>query len=292
MSRNASARLLAKRSLVAAAFLVGLALLLRLNYILFTFVIAYVVLVPVSQRWTFARNWGPFLIGVYVFNATRGWIYTDIIARGRPVFGAYAIAADRALLGGHVAPEVLQWVRATPLDWMAFALHATHFCFFLLFTIVTWRHDHAAGRWVQRALMVVFACGLAGYYFVPTIPPWMAAEQGALAPIQHVAMRLYSLVLTQGQVRLVDTNPVAAMPSIHVAFPVACAMIGWHTYGRRAGLLLWIYAGAQSLGVMYLGEHYAVDVLAGLAIGVGSALATRRRQPLSVDAGHPRETAT
>jgi membrane-associated phospholipid phosphatase len=77
-----------------------------------------------------------------------------------------------------------------------------------------------------------------------------------------------------------DTNPVAAMPSLHAAFPTACALVGWRAYGKRIGAVLFLYAGSMMVSVVYLGEHYGVDVLAGILTATFSAWAARRQSPL------------
>ena len=58
-------------------------------------------------------------------------------------------------------------------------------------------------------------------------------------------------------------NPLAAMPSLHFATSVTAAHVLSDT-GRVAGALGWTYAATLGLALVYLGEHYVVDLLAGL----------------------------
>jgi hypothetical protein len=46
---------------------------------------------------------------------------------------------------------------------------------------------------------------------------------------------------------------------------------------RALGAAGWVYVGAAAFAVVYLGEHYLVDVLAGLAV----AQLVRRAEPLA-----------
>ena len=49
--------------------------------------------------------------------------------------------------------------------------------------------------------------------------------------------------------------------------------VGWVRWG------LWTVAIAQSIGIVYLGEHYLFDALSGLALAVVAAMIARRLVP-------------
>src|SRR5450432_649794 len=76
------------------------------------------------------------------------------------------------------------------------------------------------------------------------------------------------------------------MPCIHAAFPVLVWLVLWRLWPRW-GWVSVIYPIAMSVAVIYAGEHYLVDVLAGwlyaaVAFGLtwwtfGRAVATRER---------------
>jgi membrane-associated phospholipid phosphatase len=63
-------------------------------------------------------------------------------------------------------------------------------------------------------------------------------------------------------------NPLAAMPSLHFATSVQAARVLSET-GQVAGILGWAYTGTLGLALVYLGEHYVVDLMAGLALAEG-----------------------
>jgi hypothetical protein len=60
-------------------------------------------------------------------------------------------------------------------------------------------------------------------------------------------------------------NPLAAMPSLHFATSVMAAQLLAET-GPVAGTLGWAYASTLGLALVYLGEHYAIDLIAGAAL--------------------------
>jgi membrane-associated phospholipid phosphatase len=75
-------------------------------------------------------------------------------------------------------------------------------------------------------------------------------------------------------------NPLAAMPSLHFATSVTAAHVLADT-GRVAGVLGWTYAITLGTALVYLGEHYVVDLAAGLALAEGIRFATPRVAPFA-----------
>jgi membrane-associated phospholipid phosphatase len=69
-------------------------------------------------------------------------------------------------------------------------------------------------------------------------------------------------------------NPFAAMPSLHFGTSVMAARI-LSQVGPRHAALAWLYAGTLGFGLVYLGEHYVIDLLAGLALAEGIWRASR-----------------
>ena len=87
-------------------------------------------------------------------------------------------------------------------------------------------------------------------------------------------------------------NPLAAMPSLHFATSVNAAHL-LAEVGPVEGAIGWTYALTLGLALVYLGEHYVVDLLAGLALteGVralapvaGAAARARRRVVQAIEA--------
>jgi membrane-associated phospholipid phosphatase len=63
-------------------------------------------------------------------------------------------------------------------------------------------------------------------------------------------------------------NPLAAMPSLHFATSLMAALL-LAEVGPIAGALGFAYAATLGFALVYLGEHYVVDLLAGAALTVG-----------------------
>jgi membrane-associated phospholipid phosphatase len=68
--------------------------------------------------------------------------------------------------------------------------------------------------------------------------------------------------------RLGDPNPTASLPSLHFAVTFALYLYG-RAHGRAGALLGGAYSVAMGLALVYLGEHYVVDLLFGGAVALG-----------------------
>jgi membrane-associated phospholipid phosphatase len=133
---------------------------------------------------------------------------------------------------------------------------------------------------VQMA--AVFDVGLLGYWLLPTAPPWWAGGNGHMPHVRRIMVETGERVWGRRWKPLYDslgTNPFAAMPSLHFATSVMAAHVLGDT-GPVAGTLGWIYAGTLGFALVYLGEHYVADLIAGLALAEG----VRRAAPSAAPA--------
>jgi hypothetical protein len=134
-------------------------------------------------------------------------------------------------------------------------------------------------------IYAVFDLGLIGYWTLPTAPPWYAAEEGALGPREPTVRRLmreHGQAVWKGAwgplYDVLGGNPLAAMPSLHFATSVMSAHV-LADAGPVQGALGWSYAVTLGFALVYLGEHYVIDLLAGLALAEGVRRHRHRAAP-------------
>ena len=129
-----------------------------------------------------------------------------------------------------------------------------------------------------------FDLGLIGYWAVPTAPPWYAAARGRMSDGRTPELR--RMMVEYGErfwksswgplYGFLGGNPLAAMPSLHFATSVMAAHLLSET-GPVAGAVGWTYTGTLGVALVYLGEHYVVD----LAVGLALTQAVRKGAPLA-----------
>jgi membrane-associated phospholipid phosphatase len=185
----------------------------------------------------------------------------------------YPIRADRWVGRGLPPTVLLQRRLGTPgaVQLHDLALSWVHWSwFFVPHTAVAYillRHrDHFERSAVSMA--AVFDVGLVFYWTVPTAPPWWAGANRNMEPVRRIMVEAGEHYWGRLWRPLYDSlagNPFAAMPSLHFATSVMAAHV-LGDVGRLPGALGWAYASALGFALVYLGEHYVVDLAAGLAL--------------------------
>jgi hypothetical protein len=221
--------------------------------------------------------------------------HDDEAAQQRRVLVDYPIAVDRVLGFGEL-PTVRLQRRLARGQWRLGdrVLVWAHWVWFMVphgsLVYIMLRHRR---RFDRSAVMTyaVFDIGAMIYWILPTAPPWYAAAQGgrgghfneqpvvskpgaeASAPRQEIAVR--RMMVEYGEFfwkdgwgplySVLGGNPLAAMPSLHFATSMMAAQLLTET-GPIAGAVGWVYTGTLGFALVYLGEHYVVDLLAGAAL--------------------------
>jgi hypothetical protein len=151
---------------------------------------------------------------------------------------------------------------------------------FLTFVHWAWFVEpHAAAAWILvrhperfprtgALLCSLFHAGSLVYVIVPTAPPWWAEKVGSLPGARRIMVEVGERFwgrLWQHLYDFLGGNPVAAMPSLHFATSVMAARM-LQEADPIAGSIGWAYAGTLGVALVHLGEHYLVDLLAGLVL--------------------------
>lgn len=201
----------------------------------------------------------------------------------------YPIAIDRVLGLGVVPTVRLQRAFGRPGQVRPFERMLV-WCHWLWFFVphctvaYIWLRDRDRFPAAAARMYGVFDTGAVFYWTTPTAPPWWAAEHCKLEDGQ--SLRVRRLMIEYGPLfwgrrwtalfDFLGGNPLAAMPSLHFA----TSLMGAHLLselGPFSGAVGWGYAAMLGLALVYLGEHYAVDLVGGAVL----AEAVRRGAPLA-----------
>jgi membrane-associated phospholipid phosphatase len=257
---------------------------------------ALAVLRPRSK----ARDAALFGLQMWAFTVVHELPYDDPEQLRRRLRVRYPIPVDRLLGLGELPNIRLQraFSRQGEVTALDRGLAMVHWAWFLephlaLLWILAFRGERFARA--ARQMAAAYDLGCAVYFAVPTAPPWWAAERGYLtaepadggAEIVAAAEppRLRRVMVEVGErtwgrawpalYESLGGNPWAAMPSLHFATSVLAAILLSET-GAAAGAAGWGYALTLGFALVYLGEHYAIDLVAGAAL----VAVVRRGEPL------------
>ncbi len=208
----------------------------------------------------------------------------------------YPIRADRVLGLGKLPNLRLQRAFSRPGEVTALdrALAVIHWAWFIEpHLALTWILLRREARFPEsaRQMAAAFDLGCAVYFAVPTAPPWWAAQEGVMADqlgldgdragasVRRVMVEVGERTWGRAWPALYGSlggNPWAAMPSLHFATSLLAAILLSET-GPLAGTAGWTYAVTLAFALVYLGEHYAIDLVVGAAL----VAAVRRGAPLA-----------
>ena len=213
----------------------------------------------------FLRDWVPFVVIFLGWEALRGIAAaTDFTPHVSDLANIEA-----TLFGGHVPTAVLQQAldvgtAGRILSYAATVVYFLHFVFPLLLGMIMWLVDRVQFVRFTTALMTMALVAFLFFLLVPTAPPWYAEQHGVLSGFHKIIGTTLPSAVSPYYDSL-NPDPVAAFPSLHAAFPFLGFLALRRIYPRAAWfafgwcLLVWF-------SVVFLGEHYVVDVVAGIAL--------------------------
>ena len=197
----------------------------------------------------------------------------------------YPIRFDSALCGG--VPPGLRLQRAlrtngrvSLLDGAVCVIYGSWFLPHVLLGYALLRHPEYVPRAAGR-LAASYHLTTPFYWFVPTAPPWWASEVAGRmdGDVHRVVRAVVCKILNRpppSEDDEVPGNPWGSMPSDHISSAAMTAM-ALSEIGVAHGVAGWLYVAGAAFAVIYLGEHYLMDVLAGLAV----AEIVRQAEPLA-----------
>ena len=212
--------------------------------------------------------------------------HDDAEGQAQRVHVDYPIAVDRLIGLGELPTIRLQRRLARRGSWTVLdgVLVWAHWSWFLVpHAAVAYVLVRRPERFTEAAVMMyaVFDLGASVYWVLPTAPPWYAAQRDGGArtemPVRRMMVEYGEYFWRDGWGPLYSVfggNPLAAMPSLHFGTTVMAAML-LGGVSPVAGAVGWLYAGTLGFALVYLGEHYVVDLVAGAAL----ATAIRRFGP-------------
>jgi PAP2 superfamily len=239
------------------------------------------VAVLLGRTRIFLRDWIPFVVIFLAYELMRG-IADDA---GFAVHVADVRDLELALFGGTLPTAWLQDRLAPasgvgPAAIVATVLYMLHFALPVATGFLLWVWRRPLYHEYLVAFVFLSFSGFVTYLLLPVAPPWLAAEWGYLdgaggEPIvRYLKPDAFAVIaeflgypngreLSSYVFYGVNPNGVAAMPSLHAGYPFLSFLFLRRAFGGWGWLAL-AYAVAVWWAIVFTGDHYVVDVLAGI----------------------------
>ncbi len=211
-------------------------------------------------------DWFPLFVVLYLYDRLRGvadsWLTPHLYPQ---------LDFDRFLFGG-IPTVQLQHALYTPgtahiWDYLVFFTYMSHFIVPIGVAAVLWKVAHEKFRRYVFLFVTLTLAAFLTYLLYPAVPPWMASRNGLIAPTSKIIDDMWVHVGLKSGAEVFSAtshlaNPVAAVPSLHTAYPVLIMLFFWSAAGRRRWLLP-LYPLAMSFTLIYTAEHFFFDIVLG-----------------------------
>ncbi len=207
-----------------------------------------------AQR--FMKDWFPFVALLMAYGTMRG--FTDNIAN--IVHVTEPIEAELCLFGTIPTMMLQQFYRTPILDWVGAFFYSLHILVPFVFGFVLWNRSPENYRKYTVALLITSYSSLITFLAYPSAPPWFGinAERILFQMDGVIGVPLYATIYG-----FIAPNPFAAIPSLHAAYPWLIFLCAIKIKRIKAFPLLLLPLGVW-FSTVYLGEHYVVDLIAGV----------------------------
>src|ERR1035437_2527411 len=187
------------------------------------------------SRWRrgLIRDWLPLYAVLAVYSLLRGYA-------GHLLFSTHwspQLRFDEWIALG-IAPTVrLQRAFFNPAnlhvwDYAAWITYMTHFFASFIIAAVLWVKDHDRFRRFVALFVGLTFAGYITYVLYPAMPPWMVSANGYMEPLARTIPIMWNHVGIHGAAAVFEgnstfDNDVAAVPSLHTAYPLLICLFFW-----------------------------------------------------------------
>jgi len=220
----------------------------------------------VKKARAFILDWLPFLFILLSYDFLRGFAdnlgqrvdFLGLIEAEERIFGMIPTIKLQQL---SYNPNSLSWV-----DIISAIFYFLHFALPLSFGFMLWLYNRSYFKQFVTGILLLSYMGWVTFLIYPAAPPWLASNEGYIPKVYKIIDLTLQAFPDRWNLPSIyhnfNPNPVAAMPSLHAAYPLLVLLFSARFFGRKA-LLFVPYCLGVWISLVYLGEHYVVDILAG-----------------------------
>jgi hypothetical protein len=228
------------------------------------FAFAIIATLFIGRIKQFLADWIPMLLFLFGYEYLRGIVpyltqnvhIFPMIRADTLLFGSLPTITLQSLLFNI---QSIRWY-----DYMAVTLYISHFVIPMVIAFAFWLYDRKLFRDYTTGFLILSYMAFFTYIIYPAMPPWMASDQGYIPPLAKImdqVLASFSHPISVPSIyRFFGANLVAAVPSLHAAYPLIIFLF----LAKRVkywSLVAVPYVLGVWFAVVYLGEHYVIDIV-------------------------------
>jgi len=250
----------------------------------------------------FLLDWLPMFVVLFAYDA----IHNRLGALVGPAHTWTQIRIDEALFGSPIPAVAWQRALYTPAsphwwDYAALAVYTSHFIALTVIALILWTRSRPRYLRFMGWFVGLTTVGFVTYVLYPAVPPWLASQHGDLASTHRVVHELWDhlgchAIAGEFSGASVRVNDVAAIPSLHAAYPLMIALFFWRRSGLWTKAVLALYPPVMAIALVYTAEHYVFDIVLGWLYVIVTFFAMQQIWPVASEPGdaspQPQSTGT
>lgn len=226
------------------------------------------------RKWShrFIRDWIP-LVSIFLSYEAMDSIVGSL-QKTVHVVSPYEL--EEHLFGSIPTLVLQQFYRSPFLDFLGTFFYSLHFIAPVVFAFLLWKYYPGNYQKYVLALAIGTYSALVTYLVYPVAPPWYALSNAYNPLWPKTAVQATRVLVQMDQslgvpfyrtmFDLVSSNKFAAFPSLHAMYPWLISLYALKIKKARALPILLFPVGVW-FSVVYLGEHYVVDVIGAIIYG-------------------------
>jgi hypothetical protein len=183
------------------------------------------------------------------------------------------------LMFGQIPSVVLQQTFRFPvLDYAGAFFYSIYFFVPTIFAFILWR-ESPRNYWKYTVTFGVLTyAALITFLFYPVAPPWLVNGSNVTRILTDSVDVNLGIPVYKTLFDFLSPNRYAAFPSMHSAIPWLVFLFAFKIWRWKALPVLAIPVGTW-FSAVYLGEHYIIDVLGGIAYATVAFIAVEKLLP-------------
>lgn len=226
-----------------------------------------------SRSKNFVKTWMPFIALFVLYEFIRGFVDDYSPFYSHTLYVVYNLEnsifktlpttyLQSSFLNNQIVINIL----------LFFYMSFFYYSFFVAF--VVWAKTKKLFSLYAKGFLFLSGIGLLSFFLIPTAPPWFVSEELGVK-ISRLAFE-NTLLTNYAGVTLyryfVYGNAVAAMPSLHTAWPAFTSLFLIKHFHKKIFYISLLVPLMISFAVVFMGEHFLLDVFAGWLFAIFALL--------------------
>jgi len=177
---------------------------------------------------------------------------------------------DQRLFGMNLTLAVQTTFQSAAVTMVSTFFYGLHVFLIVIAMVLFWFTSRAIYRGYTYSMILTSYLALLTFVLIPTAPPWFAGSAQNLLS-QGYRLMPSSFAELQKALLSVESDKFAAFPSLHVAYATLFAVYTVKLNPKYGYVSVPILLGI-CFSILYLGQHYMLDLLGGVAYAMMSYL--------------------